>query len=117
MEITIKRGDVVLVKLDPVMGSEQGKTRPCLVVQNDISNEFSPNTIIVPITSKIKGKYYPTEVVATATELGLPIPGTINCEGIRTISISDRIIKKIGAIAPNTMQKVDGALKTSLALA
>ncbi|HLD79022.1 MAG TPA: type II toxin-antitoxin system PemK/MazF family toxin, partial [Candidatus Nanoarchaeia archaeon] len=40
----IKRGDIVLVSLDPVVGSEQGKTRPALVIQNDIGNEYSPTT-------------------------------------------------------------------------
>ena len=56
MAIIIKHGDIVLVNLDPVIGSEQGKTRPALVIQNNIGNEYSPTTIVAPITTKIFSK-------------------------------------------------------------
>lgn len=49
--MTIRRGDIVLVDLEPVKGSEQGKKRPCLVIQNDLGNSLSPTTIIAPLTS------------------------------------------------------------------
>ena len=60
--VSIKRGDICLANLDPVRGSEQGKVRPILIIQNDISNQHSPTTIIAPITSKIYAKEYPTNV-------------------------------------------------------
>ena len=52
----IKRGEIVLANLDPVKGSEQGRIRPVLIIQNNDSNEFSPTTIIAPFTSKIYTK-------------------------------------------------------------
>jgi len=112
----MRRGDIVLAKLDPAMGSEQGKTRPCLVVQNDISNEFGPTTIIVPFTSTITDKNYPTAVIVEREESGLNEKSTILCNQIRTISAEHRILKKIGSLDQLAMLKVDDALKTSLAL-
>ena len=58
----ILRGDVVLANLEPVIGSEQGSIRPVLIIQNDISNEYSPTTIIAPITSRVYTKEFPTNV-------------------------------------------------------
>ncbi|MCX6799472.1 MAG: type II toxin-antitoxin system PemK/MazF family toxin [Candidatus Diapherotrites archaeon] len=112
----MRRGDIVLAKLDPVVGSEQGKTRPCLVVQNDLSNELGPTTIIVPFTSTITDKCYPTAVIVEAEESGLNEKSAILCNQIRTISAEHRIIKKISTLKPIAMLKVDDALRTSLGL-
>ncbi|MDD2432970.1 MAG: type II toxin-antitoxin system PemK/MazF family toxin, partial [Clostridia bacterium] len=51
--MNIKRGDIFYAELNPVVGSEQGGTRPVLIVQNDIGNEHSPTTIIAAITSQL----------------------------------------------------------------
>ncbi|HLG42949.1 MAG TPA: type II toxin-antitoxin system PemK/MazF family toxin, partial [Planctomycetota bacterium] len=55
------RGQVWLANLDPVIGSEQGKTRPVVVIQNDVANQFSPVVIVAPVTSSYGPKEYPTE--------------------------------------------------------
>ncbi|MFH1587708.1 MAG: type II toxin-antitoxin system PemK/MazF family toxin [Candidatus Diapherotrites archaeon] len=112
----IKRSDILLVDFEPVKGSEQGKTRPAVVVQNDIGNMYSNTTIIVPITSKIPSKYYPTDVFVPAEKSGLMKEGIIKCSQIATISVKDRVIKKIGSLTPETMHKVNEAIKTSLGL-
>ena len=52
MELTIKRGDIYYAELNPVIGSEQGGTRPVLIISNDIGNKHSPTVIIAPITSR-----------------------------------------------------------------
>lgn len=113
--MTIKRGDIVLVDLEPVKGSEQGKTRPCLVIQNNKGNELSPITIITAITSKAE-KEYPFTVHVTAGDGNLPKESAVLCNHIRTISSKDRIIKTLGSLKPETMKKVDAALKVSLSL-
>ena len=113
--MTIKRGDVIVADLEPVKGSEQGKTRPCLVIQNDKGNAFSPNTIIAAITSKTD-KEYPFMVHVRMGEGGLPKDSTVLCNQIRTISIQDRASKKLGSLNPTTMQKINDALKISLGL-
>ncbi len=114
--MNIKRGDLVLANLEPVLGSEQGKIRPCLIVQNDILNQFSPNTIVVPITSTVPDKKYPHIVIISGEESGLKKQSTILCNQIRTISTKGRILKKIGLLTHETMKKVDEAIKTSIGL-
>ena len=111
----IKRGDVVLTSPEPVKGSEQGKTRPCLVVQNDLGNRASPVTIVAAITSKA-GKEYPFTVQVKSGEGGLPKDSIVLLNQLRTVSTEHRILKKIGSLKPGTMKKVNEALKTSLAL-
>lgn len=106
------RGDIVLVSLDPVVGSEQGKTRPALIIQNDIANETSPTTSIAPITSKIYSKEFPTNVEVDA-KFGLSIKSTILINQIRTVDKS-RIIKVLDHLDSVKMRKVDLAIRISL---
>ncbi len=111
----IKRGEIVLTNLEPVVGSEQGKIRPVLIIQNDDSNEFSPTTIIAPITTKIYTKEFPTNVEINPAESELKNKSTVLLNQIRTIDKS-RLIKKVGSLDSYIMNKVDKALKISLAL-
>ncbi len=115
MIMQIRRGDVVLVKLDPVVGSEQGKTRPALVLQNDIGNEYSPTTIVAPITSKIFSKQFPTNVEINLANSPLKEPGTILLNQIRTIDKA-RIIKNYGKISAGKMEETGEAIRSSLGL-
>ena len=66
-----KRGDVYLINFDPTIGAEVKKTRPALILQNDIGNRHSPITIVAAITSKFDEPLYPTEVLIPAGEGGL----------------------------------------------
>lgn len=109
----IKRGDLVVVNLDPVIGSEQGKTRPALVIQNDIGNRYSPTTIVAPITSKIFSKEFSTNVQLSPQDSGLENESTILLNQIRTLDKS-RIMKKLGSLQDQIMKKVDVAIKISL---
>ncbi|MBU0962855.1 MAG: type II toxin-antitoxin system PemK/MazF family toxin [Nanoarchaeota archaeon] len=109
----IKRGDLVLVNLDPVIGSEQGKIRPAVIIQNNLGNDYSPTTIIAPITSKIFSKEYPTNVQISAKESGLEKDSTILLNQIRTID-KVRIVKKLNSLDITIMEKVDYAIKSSL---
>ena len=111
----IKRGDIVLVNLDPVIGSEQGNTRPVLILQNDVGNKHSPVTIVASITSKVFEKEYPFNVFVSASDSGLDEDSTILLNQIRTID-KQRIIKKIGSIGDEYIKKVDKAIVVSLAI-
>ena len=113
--VIVKRGEICLVDLDPVKGSEQGKTRPVLIIQNDISNQYSPTTIIAPITSKIYTKEYPTNVKLSKKDTNLEKDSTILLNQIRTIDKS-RNIKNVGKLDIYTMKKVDLAIRVSLEL-
>ncbi len=114
-KLKILRGDIVLAKLEPVKGSEQGGIRPVLIIQNNEFNEHSPTTIIALITSKIYQKDYPTNVFITKKDSGLNKDSTILFNQIRTIDKS-RIIRKISFLNFDLMIKVDKAIKASLDL-
>jgi mRNA interferase MazF len=111
----IRRGEIVLVELEPVKGSEQGGTRPALILQNDISNKFSPTTIIAPITSFIPNKEYPTDVIISKEDSRLNKDSRILLNQVRTID-KRRIINKLSFLDSFNMSKVDIALKISLGL-
>lgn len=105
-----------MVNFEPALGSEQGKTRPCVVIQNNIANELSPTTIVAAITSKFSDKLYPTEVLIEPSDSGLKEKSVVLCNQIRTISIEDRVLKKIGSLKPETINQVNNAIKISLEL-
>ena len=109
------RGDVWLAKLDPTIGSEQGKTRPVVIIQNDVGNEYSPAVIIAAITTALGPKEYPTEVQVKAPERGLKKDSVILLNQIRTID-KQRLIERWDKLNPEIMNKVDEALKVSLGL-
>ena len=110
-----KRGSVWLADLDPVIGSEEGKTRPVLVVQNDVANQYSPVVIVAAITTSIGPKEYPTEVLVNAPEGGLRRDSVILLNQIRTID-KRRLIERWGDLGEETMKRVDRALEISLGL-
>ena len=111
----IKRGDVVLVNLEPAKGSEQGGVRPALIIQNDLGNKYSSTTIISPITSKIPSKEYPFHVKLLRGDGGLERDSTILLDQIRTID-KLRIMKKLGQIDAAFLKKVDLAVRISFGL-
>ena len=110
-----KRGDVWLANLDPVIGSEQGKTRPVVIIQNDVANEYSPVVIVAAITTAVGPKEYPTEVRVSAPEGGVKKDSVILLNQIRTID-KRCLIERWGELNPETMEKVNEALKISLGL-
>ena len=111
----IKRGDIVLARLDPVIGSEQGKTRPVIVIQNDVGNEFSNTTIVAPITARPFFNKIPTNVEIDKTDSPLKEKSTILLNQIRTIDKS-RILKNYGRVSIKKMKEVDEAIMVSLGL-
>jgi mRNA interferase MazF len=94
----VYRWNIYLVNLDPVMGSEQGKTRPVLVISDDDINAVLPAINILPITSFKQGrKIYPNEVFLKKEQSHLDKDSIVLCYQIRTID-KKRLIKKIGEI-------------------
>jgi len=110
-----RRGEIYLVDLDPTVGAEINKTRPALVIQNDISNRHSPITIVAAITSKYDEKLYPTEVLIRAGESGLKQDSVVLLNQIRSVD-RRRIGKKIGKLTEMTMKRADRAILISLGL-
>lgn len=110
-----KRGDIYWVKLDPVIGSEISKTRPALVISNDIGNEYSDRVIVAPITSKGLSRIYPFEVAIPKGTAGLEEDSKIILDQIRTVDKA-RLANRVGKLSPEMMFKVDRAISLSLGL-
>ena len=112
----VRRGDVFLVSFDPTIGHEIKKTRPALVLQNDVGNEHSPLTIVAAITSSISRFRYPVEVVVEPDKAnGLELRSAIRLDQIRTVD-KRRLIKRLGSADARTMREVDQAIMVSLGL-
>lgn len=105
----------MLVDLECIKGSEQGGIRPCLIIQNDEGNKYSPLTIIAPITSKMFTREFPTNVFVSKEDSRLEKDSNILLNQIRTID-KRRLIKKLGSLDIGLMKKVDMAIKISLDL-
>jgi len=115
IKMELKLGDVLLVNFEPVKGSEQGRIRPALVIQNNLLNKFSPLTIVAPITSKVYDKEYPTNVFISKEDSALNQDSNVLLNQIRTID-KKRIIKKLGVLDIFVMNKVNLAIKICLSL-
>ena len=113
--LIVKRGDVFFADLSPVVGSEQGGTRPVLIIQNDIGNRFSPTVIIAAITAQIQKAKLPTHVEINAKKYGFERDSVILLEQLRTIDKS-RLTDRITQLDEALMEKVDISLAISLGL-
>lgn len=115
MERTIRRGDIYYADLNPVIGSEQGGTRPVLIISNDIGNKHSPTVIIAAITSRVHTKAkLPTHTAIKDFE-GLNKDSIILLEQIRTID-KKRLREHIGMLESQQILTADNALLISLGL-
>ncbi len=115
--VSPRRGDLYLVEFDPARGHEIQKTRPALVIQNNLGNRYSSITIVAAITSRIAAKPYPVEVVVEpSAATGLAVRSSIRLDQIRSVD-KTRLVKRLGRLDRATMELVDQALKVSLGLA
>lgn len=114
----VRRGDIVTVELNPTKGSEQqGTSRPCVVIQNDIGNQYSPTTIIAPFTTQYDpDDIYPFEVEVRAENCELAHDSVADLSQIRVVDIEHRITETIGAVPSRKMATLDTAIEASLGL-
>jgi len=104
MAMVVNRFDVYLTNLDPTVGSEIQKTRPCLVISPDEMNSHIRTVIVAPMTTA--GKDYPTRIPCKFKKE----KGQIVLDQIRTID-KTRLIKKLGSINPETQLEVISILQ------
>ena len=115
MEDNVKRGDIFYADLSPVVGSEQGGTRPVLIVQNDTGNRHSPTVIAAAITSQTGKARLPTHINIAGGSVGLSKDSVILLEQIRTIDKS-RLKEKMGHLDDDVMNRVNDAITVSFGL-
>lgn len=115
MDTTVRRGDIFYADLSPVVGSEQGGTRPVLIVQNDTGNKHSPTVIAAAITSQTGKARLPTHINIAGGSVGLSKDSVILMEQIRTID-KRRLKEHMGHLDEKSMQLVDDAIAVSFGL-
>jgi len=113
-EPEVRRGDVVIVRLGPAEGHELQKTRPAVVVQNDVGNRNAGTTLVAPATGTYRG--YPFEVLVEAAESPFEKDSAVRLDQIRVVSIERRIHTVLGRLDEETMEAIDDALELSFGL-
>lgn len=108
----MQRGDVYWVNLEPVRGSEVGRRRPAVVIQNEAANRSSPTVTVIPLTTSVD-RVYPFQIRLEAGEGGLPKPGKALCEQIRTLSRA-RLTQRIGRLGNERLLEIREALDRHL---
>src|SRR5436309_14726376 len=99
MAMVVKRFDVFLINLDPTVGSEIKKTRPCLIISPDEMNRYINTVIVAPMSTK--GRAYPTRVACKFQGK----QGQVVLDQTRTVD-KVRLVKRLG--------RIDGATQTSV---
>lgn len=112
----IRRGDIVVAALGPVVGAEQTGVRPAIVVSNDAFNNVLPLLTIVPTTrARPTRRVYASEVLIEAGTTGLRSDSIVMTHQIRTIDRA-RVVRSVGRLGPSDLERVDEALQLHLGL-
>jgi mRNA interferase MazF len=115
----MRRGDIALVDLEPVRGSEANKMRPAVMVSNDGANATAARlgrgvVTVVPVTTNVT-RVHPFQVLLPAADTGLSTDSKAQAEQVRSIDIQ-RIGRRVGRVPPLLMRNLDDALRLHLAL-
>jgi len=113
--MNIRRGEIYLAALDPVVGKEISKTRPVVIISNDKNNQFSGTVTILPITSQNLEKIYPFEVFLAKGSGNLPKDSKVKADQIRTID-KTRVFSQIGRLRESEIAEIEKAIKIHLDL-
>jgi mRNA interferase MazF len=114
--MNIKRGEIFIAALDPVIGHEVAKTRPVIIVSNNVGNKYSGTVTIIPVTSKNLTKIYPFEVYLPNDASPLKKDSKGKADQIRTLDKA-RLIKTIGMLNDEQVNNMDKAIRVHLNLA
>ena len=109
------RGEIYWVALDPTVGGEIAKTRPALIISNNIGNQYSDRVIVAPITSGNTHRVFPFEVFVSAGESGLKSDSKVLLDQIRAVA-KRRLGARIGALDEKRLIEVGQAIRLSLAV-
>lgn len=113
------RGEILLVDLDPVRGSEANKRRPAVLVSNDRANTMAQRlgrgvVTVVPVTSNVE-RIFAFQVLLPADETGLRVDSKAQAEQVRSVAV-ERVGSPVGRVPPRLMAAVDEALRLHLDL-
>ncbi|OIO90250.1 MAG: hypothetical protein AUK03_13330 [Anaerolineae bacterium CG2_30_64_16] len=108
----IQRGDVFWANLDPTIGVEIQKTRPVVVMSNDVINQHSQLVIVVPLTTNVT-RLSPSHVLIPRGEGGLTEDSKALTEQIRAMD-KQRLTTRIGILSPRFLRLIEQAIRNSL---
>ena len=111
----MKRGDIYFAQLDPTRGAEIQKTRPVVIVSNDMANRASSLVTVMPLSSNVS-RVFPFELAVSAAQSGLPKDSKAMAQQIRTIDKARLSMQRSGALQPRQLAALDDALRLHLAL-
>ena len=109
------RGDIYYADMEPHIGSEQGSTRPVMVLQNDVGNRYAPTLIVATVTSRTEKKRYQPTHVLIAHDTAFEKPSVVQLEQIFTIDKS-RVQRFLGRLTQDEMQEIEKGVVSSLDL-
>lgn len=110
-----RRGEVYLVNLDPTIGSEIARTRPCVIISNDVGNQYAGRVIVAPLTTGGTDRVYPFEVLIPAGTAGVTQTSKVALDQIRTID-KRRLGRYVGTLDDTIMRALNLAIRRSLAI-
>ncbi|HEV3156747.1 MAG TPA: type II toxin-antitoxin system PemK/MazF family toxin [Candidatus Baltobacteraceae bacterium] len=111
-----KRGEVWLVALDPTIGSEQRKTRPCVIVQRDSANASSPTTIVCPCSDAQGRSATILSPLLNVSEGGLQKVSRVLCNQVRAIDKARLVGDPLGVLSADSMRAIEHGLRAILDL-
>jgi mRNA interferase MazF len=115
----MRRGDIYLVDLEPVRGSEANTTRPAVIVSNDAANRVVQRSgrgvvTVVPITSNVE-RVFPFQVLLPAAECGIAMDSKARAEQVRAVAVA-RVGRRVGTVPAALRRRLDDALRLHLSL-
>jgi len=115
----VLRGEIRMVDLDPVRGSEASKRRPAVIVSNDGANTTAARLqrgviTIVPVTSNV-ARIYPFQIMLPAERCGLPMDSKAQAEQVRSIAV-ERVGRQVGQLPASLVSDLEDALRLHLGL-
>ncbi|WP_022884840.1 type II toxin-antitoxin system PemK/MazF family toxin [Glaciibacter superstes] len=115
----MRRGDVRLIDLEPVRGSENSKRRPAVIVSNDRANETAERlgrgfVTVVPVTSNV-ARVFPFQALLPAERTGMRVDSKAQAEQVRSVAL-ERVGPVVGRVPPELMAALDDALRLHLEL-
>jgi len=113
--MTVSRGEVWLVNLDPTKGSEQAGLRPVIVIQSDIINKYTRTYLTVPVTTNLKRADLPSCLLIRKGDGKLNSDSVALCHQARVLD-KVRLTKKIGKLSDETMIALDGTILFTLGI-
>ena len=110
-----QRGEIYWVNLDPTVGSEIAKTRPAVIISNNVGNQYAERVIVAPLTTANVDKVYPFEVKLAEGEGGVAQTSKVLLDQIRTVDKS-RLGRRLGTLPAARIEEVNRAIRLSLAV-